>query len=95
MAVPNWSRFDILHICIMGKLGGNCVHPFVKNSMNFMNLKAIPLRAVTLPQLPEEAGQVTSPCTQLYSLQEVLAACWVNITICNILNVVIDAYTNP
>lgn len=46
-----------MHICIMRKLGGNCVHPFVKNSMNFMNLKAIPLRSVTLPQLPEEAGR--------------------------------------
>lgn len=59
MAAPNWSRFDILHICIMRKLGGNCVHPFVKNSMNFMNLKAIPLRSVTLPRLPEERGRAS------------------------------------
>lgn len=81
MAVPNWSRFDILHICIMRKLGGNCVHPFVKNSMNFMNLKAIPLRWVTLPQLPEEAergraghGHVSlcTPDALMLSLQEML-----------------------
>ena len=55
MAVPNWSRFDILHICIMRKLVENCVHSFVKNPMNFMNLKGLFLQSVTLPAAPRWA----------------------------------------
>lgn len=39
----------------MRKLEGNCVHPFVKNSMNFMKVRAIPLQPLTFPQPPREA----------------------------------------
>lgn len=49
----NWPKCDILHICIMRKLVENCVHPFVKNPMNFMNLKGLFLEPVTLPAAPE------------------------------------------
>lgn len=37
----------------MRKLVENCVHPFVKNPMNFMNLKGLFLEPVTLPAAPE------------------------------------------
>lgn len=52
MEDPNWPKFDILHICIMRKLVENCVHSFVKNPMNFMNLKALFVQTVTLPADP-------------------------------------------
>lgn len=48
----NWPKCDILHICIMRKLVENCVHPFVKNPMNFMNLKGLFLEPVTLSAAP-------------------------------------------
>ena len=50
--IPNWPKCDILHICIMRKLVENCVHSFVKNPMNFMNLKGLFLQSVTLLAAP-------------------------------------------
>lgn len=52
---PNWPKCDILHICIMRKLLENCVHSFVKNPMNFMNLKGLFLQPVTLLAVPRGA----------------------------------------
>lgn len=40
----------------MRKLVENCVHSFVKNPMNFMNLKGLFLQSVTLPAAPRGPG---------------------------------------
>ena len=40
----------------MRKLVENCVHSFVKNPMNFMNLKSLLLQPVTLPAAPRGAA---------------------------------------
>lgn len=49
----------------MRKLVENCVHSFVKNPMNFMNLKGLFMQAVTLQAAPRgdqrKVGTGTKP----------------------------------
>lgn len=47
----------------MGKLVENCVHSFVKNRMNFMNLKAVLIHLVTFPADPTGMGWVMAKFT--------------------------------